>query len=382
VLQHTHHMAAMEKGQASPGPDGGDDEPKTEQKVKDALSSWFGVEGEGEPEPEDAILREGRLKSNGKAKKKTEETKLLCKNGTYWVILVPGALHFYKDQFAKEPFASLPLKRTKLSYAMGDAYERSKGKNQFQIDSSECSLTFTARDDDDHTLWVREIEANSKAEPTPAPARNIAEKKGKMFSAKKHISEKAAMSKAGAKLLRSHAPDEAVQALDLAKALFERLAPSEKKGREHYKNLLRIVFKTLLLYREGHVKGSELEAIRIPTLILWSNFLDTVSGKRDVEPEQWQAEVAGVQRCSVKMLRPHLTPNSIQNRLKPICELLMMSSSLRLLFEDSDDKLVQVRQELVPLLQTLWDTKVSAAQKAEVEKVKLASGRVLLESKG
>ena len=199
----------------------------------------------------------------------------------------------------------------------------------------------------------------------------IAKKKGKVFAASKHLYEKAALTPTGKKLIVSYAPEEIVDVLENFHKLLDKVCP--KKAEEHYSNALSMIMKTLLLVKGKYATIEDFEHSKIPALKVWSSVIDFEKAENKKKAiEQLTKEVKELHNVLNKVLQPHLTPKSINHRLKPILELFEAEEVWEKIFSDESDKeLVETRVNVVTSLHKVWESQVSKATQKKILNSKL-----------
>eukprot|EP00013_Stygamoeba_regulata_P023275 CAMPEP_0177654526 /NCGR_PEP_ID=MMETSP0447-20121125/14386_1 /TAXON_ID=0 /ORGANISM="Stygamoeba regulata, Strain BSH-02190019" /LENGTH=369 /DNA_ID=CAMNT_0019158195 /DNA_START=513 /DNA_END=1622 /DNA_ORIENTATION=+ len=349
-------------------------------QIKSALNSWLLGGDPDEEEEEVPIIREGLLKKEGegldKDAKKKRSLSSLAGGALHdrWFILVPGALYYYTNQNSKEPHGMCAL-------PAGTKVDTEARKHRVEVVTDSQRLAFRCHDADDQSTWVSAIKGQvGKPAPDAPPTRSIAKKKSSLFSAKKKVSERAAMSNTGMALIRKHVNEDAVRILDLSQELLAGLAaPNQKRGKELYRNAFKVIMKSFMLMRSQYLTMKDFQKTQDQVLRLWKLALTHHGSANSLVPQpksqqgdnyEVMVKILGNIRTSiVETLKAHLTPKTIHNRITPIFDFIAKRDTLQKLFESSDAAIKGPRDEIMAQLKTTWDVKVPAAMKTKVERL-------------
>jgi len=298
------------------------------------------------------IAKEGFLKKQG--------NRGITWNDRYFIVY-GGTLYYYKDQLNTIPAGSINLKDAIVEP------QTAKRQNCFSVTLKEKDKTQTfvlaAETDEKMKKWLKAIEEAKSKPPAPVPQRTLNKKKGALFSAEKNITEMAATSTMGRKVIQEFAPPKTFLLLECFKKFTSKYYGKDKM-KECEKNIYKLAVKTAMLYRGNYILPAEFTYVRGIIIKVWSSFIDFCEMKWSRDLDFMSKQFEEVYKELVKLLSPHVTPSTM-NRLKDLFEFVADKATLQTFFSDDCKDL---QQEALDILRDLWEKELSEQEKKSVLK--------------
>jgi len=269
----------------------------------------------------------------------------------YYVHLIGGSLHYYKDAEDQEPKGTIEL--NKLKFDPNDN-EGSTQKFCFSLKNDSFDYLFYCEEQSDWEEWTKSIIANMEKDPQPPMKKEKRKNKAQelAYRMKKGVGEKAASSHLGKKAIKSQTPDEVKDLINALKIVLEQESKSSKKPQEIEDNMFKIGIKCYFLVEGGKVKIEDLlEADRplrqaLETLIKCHNH---AKYSRKVNQQLLSEKLELVQKnflevteVMFKTLGPHMKTRNV-DKIKETTEYLGNPQRLLTIFTDSAmDENVQI----------------------------------------
>eukprot|EP01103_Thecamoeba_quadrilineata_P008915 TRINITY_DN18622_c0_g1_i1.p1 TRINITY_DN18622_c0_g1~~TRINITY_DN18622_c0_g1_i1.p1 ORF type:complete len:321 (-),score=78.58 TRINITY_DN18622_c0_g1_i1:236-1198(-) len=273
-----------------------------------------------------------------------------------YFILSGGSLHYYKDQHDQNPTTTYNIQNAKIEFPASS--EKKKNSLAITLPSQTEVLVFSAETFEKTKVWAEALEKAKSLPPTTAPERIIAKKKSALSASQASVTQKAAKSSIGKKVIREFTPEATLTLLDDFKR-FVRESFGTEKERELEDSIYSLAIKTGMLYKNNHLSEESLTTARRPVLILWSYFLDCCEMKSLKDLDQIRRLLSNVYVSLDNLLRPHLSPRSMV-RLREIFDFLSSNATMDAFFDDKNDDNMQ---KTAGLLRTLWDSELSTDDK-------------------
>jgi len=185
-----------------------------------------------------------------------ERKKFSQKWKYYYVNLIGGSLHYYKDVEDVEPKGTINLKE--LEFKKGEK-EGSSHKFCFVLKNSTLDYLFFTEEEADYNEWTEAIEKAMKKEPAPPLKKEKRKTRAQelAYKIKKNVGGKAATSALGKKAIRAQAPEEVRNLIASLKKIIERESDG-KKAHEVEENIFKIGVKAYFLIDGGKCKWDDL----------------------------------------------------------------------------------------------------------------------------
>jgi len=271
----------------------------------------------------------------------------------YYINLIGGAIHYYKDFEDQDPKGSIKLNELKL---FKDDKEGSSQKFCFALRNDTHDYLFYLDEENDYKDWIEAIEKSMNKESRPPLKKEKRKTRAQelAYRLKKNTVGKAATSALGKKALRSQAPEEVKNLIASLKHIIEKDTKSPKKAAEIEDNLFKIGVKAYFLIDAGKCKFDELLAADKPVrqaLEILSKCHDHAKYSRNPNPKLLEDKFAQVQKLLseaaailTNLLSPHMKAKNAQ-RIKDTTDYLGNPERLMRIFQD--DSLNDDLQELI-----------------------------------
>jgi len=285
---------------------------------------------------------------------KIKSRKLGQKKWTcYYVNLIGGSVHYYKDAEDQDPKGTILLKELKLNK---EDKEGSSQKWCFTLKNEKNDYLFYCEDEAEWKEWT---EALGKAMTKDSCAPLIKEKRKTRaqqlaFKVKKNVGSKVASSSLGMKTIKSQAPEEVKNLIKALAHIVERESKSSKKAAEIEENIFKIGIKSYFLIDGGKFKWDELLEADKPlrqALELLIKCHDHAKFTRNPNPKILQEKFVQVSQylsdsaeMLTKLFTGHMKPKNIA-KVKETTDYLGSPERLTKIF--LDDTLNNDLQELI-----------------------------------
>jgi len=204
----------------------------------------------------------------------------------YYINIIGGSLHYYKDFEDQDPKGTVQLNQLKLFKADS---EGSSQKYCFALKNDALDFLFYCEDEAEWKEWTEAVEKASSKGPAPPLKKEKRKSRAAELAhkVKKNALGKAATSTLGKKALRSQAPEEVKNLIASLKRIVEK-ETSSKRAAEIEENIFKIGVKAYFLIDGGKCKFDDLLAADKPVrqaLDLLAKCFDHVKYSRSPNPE-------------------------------------------------------------------------------------------------
>jgi len=275
----------------------------------------------------------------------------------YYINLIGGSLHYYKEIDDTEPKGTINLSALKLN---PNETEGSTKKYCFQLKDEKESYLFSCEDESDWKEWTTAVQANMNKSPCPPLKKD--KKKSRMEqlaqNAKKNVISKATSSALGKKAIRSHAPEEVKNLIKATTNLVEKDNKNSEKAKEIEENIFKIGVKVFFILNEGQLTMEEVLKADKPlraAMELLSKCYDHAKFSKRVDDKGLVAKFGEVHQQALeageiltKLLEVHMKPKNLV-KIKETIQYLTNPDFLLKVFKD--DSLDEDLQELVSAME-------------------------------
>eukprot|EP00013_Stygamoeba_regulata_P023876 CAMPEP_0177651348 /NCGR_PEP_ID=MMETSP0447-20121125/12494_1 /TAXON_ID=0 /ORGANISM="Stygamoeba regulata, Strain BSH-02190019" /LENGTH=336 /DNA_ID=CAMNT_0019154411 /DNA_START=51 /DNA_END=1061 /DNA_ORIENTATION=- len=299
----------------------------------------------------DAIQTDSQVDYEGVLKKREGDKEKKGGLTTSWspkyFILTGSTLYLYTSQLKAEPKSSLNIKDAQI---ITTDVSKDK-KNAFAIKQGDIYWAFQASSKDEMDKWVKLLQANLKKEPGEQPKRVLGKKEGSVFfRGTKNLVDSVGSSSLGRKLIKQFSPEADAILSDVEK--FIEMASGKERSKEIVTKVIKLAAKASSLHQGKIVKGEEFEALKLPILRVWNTFSDCESSfSRDLP--LLSRQIKDLHTHLDKMLRPHLTPKSM-NSMRDIVDYFTDLSTLEKLFAE-EKKYQDLTEGIFSTLKKAWE---------------------------
>jgi len=261
----------------------------------------------------------------------------------YYVNLIGGSLHYYKEVEDQEPKGTVQLNELKL---FKDDNEGSSQKFCFALKNDKSDFLFYCDEEVDWKEWTEAIEKNMSKDPCSPLKKEKRKSRAQelAFKLKKNVGGKAANSIIGKKAIKSQTPEEVKNLISSLKHIIERESKSAKKASEIEENIFKIGIKAYFLIDGGRCKLDDfLDADKplresLETLIRCHNH---AKFSRNVNTTLLREKFGSVKKnldvtgeILTKILTPHIKKERNIQRIKETTDYLGDADRLMLIFTD------------------------------------------------
>jgi hypothetical protein len=187
---------------------------------------------------------------------KREKKKFHQKWKCYYINLIGGSLHYYKEVEDSEPKGSIKLRDLKL---YKDEKEGSSHQWCFVLRNDSLDYLFFCEEEQEWKDWTDAIEKAMTKEASPPLKKEKRKTRAQelAFKIKKNVGGKAATSALGKKAIRAQAPEEVRNLVSSLKKIVEKESDS-KKASEIEENIFKIGVKAFFLIDGKKIKWEDL----------------------------------------------------------------------------------------------------------------------------
>jgi len=278
----------------------------------------------------------------------------------YYINLIGGSIHYYKEIEDSEPKGSVNL--SGLKFTSNDS-EGSSKKYCFSLKDDKVDYLFSCEDEAEWKEWTNAVQANmSKA---ACPPLKKEKKKSRIEqlakNAKKSVISKASTSSLGKKAIRSHAPEEVKNLIKATTNLVEKEGKgtaTTEKAKEIEENIFKIGVKTFFILNEGQLTMDDIIKADAPlrsAMELLSKCYDHAKYSKKVDDKALIVHFANVNKQALeaaailtKLLEPHMKPKNL-SKIKETIDFLTNPDFLLKVFKD--DTLDDDLQELISAME-------------------------------
>jgi len=282
----------------------------------------------------------------------------------YYINLIGGSLHYYKEIEDPEPKGTIQL--SGLKFNPNDS-EGSTKKYCFTLKDDKNDYLFSCEDETEWKEWTTAIGANMTKGGAPPlkKEKKMSRIEQLAHNAKKSVISKATTSTLGKKAIRSHAPEEVKNLIKATTNLVEKEGKNSnsnsnnpEKAKEIEENIFKIGVKTFFILNEGQLTMDDVIKADAPlrsAMELLSKCYDHAKYSKKVDDKALMNNFTNVNTQALeaagiltKLLEPHMKPNNLV-KIKETIEFLSNPDFLLKVFKD--DSLDDDLQELISAME-------------------------------
>jgi len=302
--------------------------------------------------------KDGFLAKRFGSKEKTKARIGKSKWHIYYINLIGGSIHYYKEIEDTDPKGSVNLSGLKFN---PNDNEGSTKKYCFTLKDDKVDYLFSCEDEAEWKEWTTAIQANMTKAPCPPLKKEKKKSRIEQLAknAKKSVISKASTSTLGKKAIRSHAPEEIKNLIKATTNLVEKEGKSStEKAKEIEENIFKIGVKTFFILNEGQLTMDDIIKADAPlrsAMELLSKCYDHAKYSKKVDDKGLMVHFANVNKQALeaasiltKLLEPHMKPKNLVKIKETIDFLTNPEFLLKVFKEESlDDDL----QELISAME-------------------------------
>jgi len=302
--------------------------------------------------------KDGFLAKRFGSKEKTKARIGKSKWHIYYINLIGGSIHYYKEIEDTDPKGSVNLSGLKFTPNDSDGSSR---KSCFTLQDDTVDYLFSCEDEAEWKEWTTAIQANMTKAPCPPLKKEKKKSRIEQLAknAKKSVISKASTSTLGKKAIRSHAPEEIKNLIKATTNLVEKEGKSStEKAKEIEENIFKIGVKTFFILNEGQLTMDDIIKADAPlrsAMELLSKCYDHAKYSKKVDDKGLMVHFANVNKQALeaasiltKLLEPHMKPKNLVKIKETIDFLTNPEFLLKVFKEESlDDDL----QELISAME-------------------------------
>jgi len=223
-------------------------------------------------------------------------------------------------------------------------------------------LIFAAKSLEDLNSWLQVIQQALTKDSCSPPQRELGEKKGLVFNAKKDLTVMVVNSTIGKKIIKEFTPEQTLIVVESFKK-FVNLQYGQPKAKEIEKEIYRFAAYSATLYKEKVLTPTDFNHCRKPVLYIWSSYLDFCEMKWSRDIPKLSKLVFNLSESLEKLFKLHFTPTNL-TRMKEMIAFVGDPQTLEAIFKEEYD---QLREEVSNALRQMWETELTHAERHQIQ---------------